>query len=49
MNLHRAVIPAPIGRLTLVSRDDVLIAIAFEREEASTRRWLARRFAQRAC
>ncbi len=46
MNLHTAVIPSPIGRLTLVSRADMLIAVAFEGEEGSTHHWLARRFGQ---
>ena len=46
MTLHQSVIKTPIGGLTLISRDDVLIAVAFERDDASTGRWLERRFGQ---
>ena len=44
MMLRTSVMTTPIGRLTLVSKDDVLTAIAFEGEEDATQRWLARRF-----
>jgi methylated-DNA-[protein]-cysteine S-methyltransferase len=44
--LHKSVIASPIGPLTLVSRNDVLIAVAFEPEESSTHRWLTRRFGE---
>jgi len=44
--LHTSVLTTPIGQLTLVSRGEVLIAVAFESEEGATHRWLARRFGQ---
>jgi methylated-DNA-[protein]-cysteine S-methyltransferase len=43
MILHSSALSTPIGCLTLVSRDEVLIAVAFEGEEEAMRRWLARR------
>ncbi len=46
MNLYSSEMTTPIGRLTLVSREDVLIAVAFEGEAGSTNRWLTRRFGQ---
>jgi len=46
MILHTTVMVSPIGRLTLVSREDVLTAVAFEDYEVETRRWLERRFGQ---
>lgn len=44
MILHTSVMTTPIGRLTLVSKDDLLASVAFEGEEDATRRWLSRRF-----
>jgi methylated-DNA-[protein]-cysteine S-methyltransferase len=44
MILHKAVMASPIGRLTLIARDDVLVALVFEGSEESVRRWLERRF-----
>jgi len=46
MMLLKAAIKTPIGRLTMISRDDVLVSVTFEGEDASGDRWLARRFGQ---
>src|SRR4030095_13701313 len=44
MTLLKAAIKSPIGRLTMISKDDVLVSVTFEGEEASAERWLTRRF-----
>ena len=46
MSLNGSVMTTPVGRLTLVAKEDVLIAVAFESGEGSTRSWLSRRFGQ---
>ena len=46
MMLLKAAIKSPIGRLTMISRDDVLVSVTFEGEEVSAERWLTRRFGE---
>jgi len=46
MTLLKAAIVSPIGRLTMISKDDVLVSVTFEGEEASAERWLTRRFGE---